>query len=206
MPQFYDNTVAAPPPVADETLIAKALGGDRRAFGLLVERHYDFIFRTACKWCGKVSDAEDVAQDVWLQLTRLDKLDEIEQIGNWLFTAARNRVVNVYKKRKNVPFSQLENHRTPDDDDDGGLADDLFFDQWPDDEMPDAALETDEFWAIFNTALDRLPPDQRDVFVANELDGLSFREISELTGTNINTLMARKRYAVQRLQKELSPF
>ena len=151
-----------------------------------------------------IEEAEDVAQDVWLQLTRLDTLDEIEQVGNWLFTAARNRVVNFYKKKKNVPFSQLENARSDDADDDGGLADDLFFDQWQADEMPDAALETDEFWAIFNAALDRLPAEQRDVFVAHELDGFSFREISELTGTNINTLMARKRYAAQRLQKELA--
>lgn len=156
-----------------------------------------------------LEEAEDVAQDVWLQLTRLDTLDEIEQIGNWLFTAARNRVINAYKKRKNIPFSQLESRRRPDDEaDDGGLADELFFDQWPDEAVlaEESPLETEEFWAIFNAALDRLPADQRAVFVAHELDGLSFREISEQTGENINTLMARKRYAVQRLQKGLREF
>ena len=66
-PEFINSGVLDAP-VADETLIARAVGGDRRAFGELVERHYDFIFRTACKWCGKVSDAEDVAQDVCIKL------------------------------------------------------------------------------------------------------------------------------------------
>ena len=155
-----------------------------------------------------LDEAEDVAQDVWLQLTRLDRLDDIEQIGNWLFAAARNRVVNVYKKRKNIPFSQLETRRTDDSDDpenpENDLPDDLLFDNWLDENLPGAALESREFWQAFEAALEKLPAEQRAVFVAHEFEERSFREMAEQTGENPNTLMARKRYAIRRLQKELA--
>ncbi len=149
-------------------------------------------------------EAEDVAQDVWLQLTRLDRLDDIEQIGSWLFTAARNRVLNVYKKRKNVPFSQLPGRSGDDSDDpENDAPDDLLFQHWLDENLPDAALQSQKFWHAFERALAQLPDEQREVFVAHEFEEQSFREISEQTGINPNTLMARKRYAMQRLQRAL---
>ena len=73
-----------------------------------------------------IDEAEDVAQDVWYQLSRQDDVDDIEQIGAWLFTAARNRVVNYYKKQKNVPFSALQPH-----DGEAGGEEDAAIDHYP---------------------------------------------------------------------------
>ncbi len=144
--------------------------------------------------------AEDTAQDVWLQLTRQQDLDEIEQIGNWLFTTARNRVTDYYRKKKTVPFSQIAFDSAENQEDDVELADDMLFEHWLEQNLPDALLETQEFWDELNLALEQLPAEQRDVFVAHELNEVSFKEMAEQTGLSINTLLARKRYAVLRLR------
>lgn len=145
--------------------------------------------------------AEDTAQDVWLQLTRQEDLDAIDQIGNWLFTTARNRITDYYRKKKSVPFSQLISENAEDAADDGEATDDLVFDHWLEQNLPDTLLESQEFWEELQRALDQLPDDQREVFVANELYDVPFRELADQTGLSINTLLARKRYAVLRLRK-----
>jgi len=148
--------------------------------------------------------AEDAAQDVWLQLTRQDDLDGIEQIGNWLFTAARNRVTDYYRKKKPVPFSQIETEHTDSGVSDDDLADDLVFDQWLEQNLPDTLLESREFRDELDRALAALPPEQREVFVAHELYDVPFREMAEKTGLSVNTLLARKRYAVLRLREHFA--
>ncbi len=145
--------------------------------------------------------AEDTAQDVWLQLTRQQDLEEIEQIGNWLFTAARNRVTDYYRKKKTVPFSQIARESGENQEDNAELSDDLVFDHWLEQNLPDALLETQEFWDELNRALEQLPVEQREVFVTHELNDIPFREMAEKTGLSINTLLARKRYAVLRLRE-----
>ena len=104
MPQFYESP---PPRLADETLIARAVGGDRRAFADLVARHYDFIFRTACKWCGKASDAEDVAQDVMVTLWRKAALFDPAKstLSTWLYRIARNRWIDRLRRERSVFLS-----------------------------------------------------------------------------------------------------
>lgn len=145
--------------------------------------------------------AEDTAQDVWLQLTRQEDLDEIEQIGNWLFTAARNRVTDYYRKKKTIPFSQIALEKSESRDEEAELSDDLLFDNWLEQNLPDSMLETQEFWDELNRALELLPAEQRDVFVAHELNEVSFKKMAEQAGVSINTLLARKRYAVLRLRE-----
>lgn len=145
--------------------------------------------------------AEDTAQDVWLQLTRQEDLEEIEQIGNWLFTAARNRVTDYYRKKKTIPFSQIALENAENQEEDTELAGDLMFDSWLEQNLPDALLETQEFWDELNRALEQIPAEQREVFVAHELNEVPFREMAEQTGLSINTLLARKRYAVLRLRE-----
>lgn len=152
----------------------------------------------------RISDletAEDVAQDVWLQLSRQEDLDAIEQVGSWLFTAARNRITDVYRKRKNIPFSQFNTGKSADADEEDDAAGDLSFDQWAGEHLPDAILESREFWDELNRALDQLPAEQREVFVAHELEGIPFKQMAEETGLSINTLLARKRYAVLYLRR-----
>jgi len=145
-----------------------------------------------------LDEAEDIAQDVWYQLSRQGDIETIEQVGAWLFTAARNRVINFYKKKKSVPFSKLE--QVGEGEEDSG--NDVLFSQWAEQNLPDVILESKEFWERLENALDKLPPEQRDAFVENELMDKSFKEMAEEKNTSINTLLARKRYAVQQLKKD----
>jgi len=145
--------------------------------------------------------AEDAAQDVWLQLTRQTEIETIEQISNWLFTTARNRVTDYYRKKKSIPFSTLDRSQTTDTGDThADLENDLSFELWAEEYLPDSILESKEFWSALQLALDKLPAEQRMVFVAHELEGVSFKKMAEETGLSVNTLLARKRYAVLRLR------
>jgi RNA polymerase sigma factor (sigma-70 family) len=146
-----------------------------------------------------LDDAEDLAQDVWLQLLRQTDLDSIEQVSSWLFAAARNRIIDYYRKRKNTPFSALQ---TTDDDDENDPDNNLSFNNWATDALPDTLLESKEFWEILDRALADLPDEQREVFIAHELYDLSFKEIAAQTGEPVNTLLSRKRYAVLALRKK----
>ena len=148
--------------------------------------------------------AEDTAQDVWLQLTRQEDLEEIDQIGNWLFTTARNRVTDYYRKKKTVPFSQIALESDENEEDESAAADDLMFDHWLEQNLPDSLLESKEFWDELSRALETLPAEQREVFVAHELEEVPFKILAEQTGLSINTLLARKRYAVLRLREHFS--
>ena len=152
----------------------------------------------------RISDlemAEDVAQDVWLQLTRQDDLEAIGQIGNWLFATARNRVTDMYRKKKNVPFSQLMPAGSTEESDDSDANGNLFFDNWAEQFLPDSWIESREFWEELHRALDQIPPEQREVFVAHELNDIPFKQMAADTGLPVNTLLARKRYAVLYLRK-----
>lgn len=148
--------------------------------------------------------AEDAAQDVWLQLTRQEDLGSIEQVGNWLFTAARNRVTDYYRKKKTVPFSRIAPSGESGDDSEDTASTEVMFDYWLEENLPDNLIETQEFWSELERVLDQLPPEQRDVFVAHELYDVSFRELSGRTGVSVNTLLSRKRYAVLRLREHFA--
>ena len=148
--------------------------------------------------------AEDTAQDVWLQLTRQEDLEEIDQIGNWLFTTARNRVTDYYRKKKTVPFSQIALESAENEEDESNVGDDLMFDHWLEQNLPDSLLESKEFWDELSRALETLPSEQREVFVEHELNEVPFKILAEQTGLSINTLLARKRYAVLRLREHFS--
>ena len=149
-----------------------------------------------------LEEAEDITQDVWYQLSRQDQVDDIEQIGSWLFTVANNRVINFYKKKKSIPFSKLENGGKDEESNeveaDGGLS----FNNWAEENLPSEILESKEFWNMLQKLLANLPPEQRDVFIENEMNEVSFREMSEKSGISINTLLARKGYAVKKLRRE----
>lgn len=149
-----------------------------------------------------LGEAEDIAQEVWFQLSRQDAVEEIEQIGAWLFKVANRRVINFYKKKKNIPFSVIDystDQAGPDRDD---YIDDLSFNSWAAESLPSEIVESKEFWDQLKRILDKLPEEQRMVFIENEMNDISFRELSEKTGTSINTLLARKSYAVKKIRHE----
>ncbi len=144
-------------------------------------------------------DAADIQQEVWLQLTRMTDLDLIERISAWLYTVAGNRIVDYHRKKRAHSASELD---IGDDDADEPVEASLFVElKTPEDEM-----ERRRFWDELSGALAELPEPQRQAFIWNEIEGRTFREIAEVSGENIKTLISRKRYAVNLLRKRLESF
>jgi RNA polymerase sigma factor (sigma-70 family) len=141
------------------------------------------------------ADAEDILQDVWYQLTTTVDTEPIEQISGWLFTVARNKITDRYRKKKPESLDSLLNTDGEGPDLTGILLDDS--------QNPESVNLRALFWKTLQEALDELPEEQKAVFVWNELGDLSFKEIAELTGENVNTLITRKRYAVLHLRERL---
>jgi len=141
-------------------------------------------------------DAEDILQDVFYRLVEANRLlMPIEHVTGWLFRVARNRITDLFRKKEPENFSEID---VADED---GLS---FEDLLPSpDAGPDAVYVRTLLLAEVKRALAELPKEQREVFVAQELEGRSFKEISEMTGVGVNTLLARKRYAVLRLRERL---
>ncbi|HTB05986.1 MAG TPA: sigma-70 family RNA polymerase sigma factor [Bacteroidia bacterium] len=141
-------------------------------------------------------DAQDILQDVWYQFSNVAETEPIEQVSSWLFTVARNRITDKYRKQK---MQSLEDFVYEDEDGEVNYKDILLMDKvTPEDEQLKHV-----FWEELFKALDELPEEQKQVFVWNELDDMTFREISEKTGENIKTLISRKRYAVAHLRARL---
>jgi RNA polymerase sigma factor (sigma-70 family) len=144
------------------------------------------------------SDAEDIAQEVFYELVEANHLlMPIEHITGWLFRVARNRITDLFRKKKPESFSDAAI-----EDEDGELL--HFEDLLPSsDAGPEALYARTVLLDELELALDELPEEQREVFVAHELDGRSFKEMSAETGVSVNTLLSRKRYAVIHLRERL---
>jgi RNA polymerase sigma factor (sigma-70 family) len=139
-------------------------------------------------------DAEDILQDVFHELVEASRLPEpIEQVGAWLFRVARNRLIDRFRKKKEEPLPTFE-------EDHGAALDNLLPSP---DAGPEAAYARSVLLAELHDALADLPPEQRDVFIAHELEQRSFKELSADSGVSVNTLLARKRYAVLHLRRHL---
>ena len=146
-------------------------------------------------------DAEDILQDVFYELVEANRLlMPIEHITGWLFRVARNRITDLFRKKRPENFSDTE-ARNHDDADDELVA---FEDLLPSpDAGPEAYYAHGALLDEIESAVEELPREQRDVFVAHELEGRSFKEIAAQTGVNVNTLLSRKRYAVLHLRERL---
>jgi RNA polymerase sigma factor (sigma-70 family) len=129
-------------------------------------------------------------------------VEPVRNVTSWLFTVARNKVIDFYRKKRPVNFSDM-----PMALEDGSRGNDpslyleeIYFDDVND---PQQNVLRTAVWDELEKALEGLPKEQREVFIAHELDGKSFNEISEETGLLVNTLLSRKRYAVVYLRKRL---
>jgi len=146
------------------------------------------------------SDAEDILQDVFYQFTKTMREDPIEKAASWLFKAASNKIIDWYRKIKPVSLDKM-NERTFDDEMNTSYR--IEDSHFKDTQSQDVLYNRQEFWPMLEELLNNLPEKQREVFIMHELEGKSFREISEITGTGINTLLSRKRYAELYLREEL---
>ena len=146
-------------------------------------------------------EAEDILQDVFEELVEAWRLpDPVEQVGAWLCRVARNRLIDRVRKKKEAPLPAAVNTV------DGEEADDpyrLDLTLPSADAGPEAAYARAVLLDTLRAALDELPANQREVFIAHELDGRSFKELAAATGVGVNTLLARKRYAVLHLRERL---
>jgi RNA polymerase sigma factor (sigma-70 family) len=144
-------------------------------------------------------DAEDILQDVFYELVEANRLlMPIEHVTGWLFRVARNRITDMFRKKKPESFS---NAATADEDDDELLR---LEDLLPSPQAgPEALYARNVLLDELQFAVDELPEEQREVFVAHELEGRSFKELAAATGVGVNTLLSRKRYAVLHLRERL---
>lgn len=163
MQQFVDSA-ALSVPESDETLVALAIGGDRSAFSELCSRHYDFIYRTACKWLGRRQDAEDIAQEVCVKLaTAIRSFDGRSAFTSWLYRVTLNAVRD----------SQRSHSRR-------GRYHDRLAEVHPVEALPDQedAAATRELWA----AVRDLPNQQRDAVLLVYAEELSHAEAGAIMG------------------------
>jgi RNA polymerase sigma factor (sigma-70 family) len=143
-------------------------------------------------------DAEDILQEVFYELVEANRLlMPIEHVTGWLFRVARNRITDLFRKKKPVTFSDATSVEA-----DGEMLE--LEDLLPSpDAGPDAAYARSVILDELDLALDELPDEQREVFVAHEIEERSFKEIAAEAGVSVNTLLSRKRYAVLHLRRRL---
>jgi RNA polymerase sigma factor (sigma-70 family) len=170
---------------------------DRRISEVVVEqrsRLRNFIRRRV----PNEADVEDVLQDVFYQLVEANRLlMPIEYVTGWLYRVARNRITDLFRKKKPENFSDAAAT-----DEDGELL--RFEDLLPSpDAGPEALYLRHMILDELEIALGELPDEQREVFIAHELEGRTFKELSAESGVSVNTLLSRKRYAVLHLRERL---
>jgi len=144
------------------------------------------------------ADAEDILQDVFYELVEAYRLMKpIEQVGAWLFRVARNRITDLFRKRKPAA---LQDQKAVSADGELLMLEDLL----PSPQAgPDATYVREVLLEEIEDALDELPEDQREIFIAHEIEGRSFKELAAETGLSVNTLLSRKHYAVVHLRERL---
>jgi len=146
-------------------------------------------------------DAEDILQEVFYELVEANHLlMPIEHLTGWLFRVARNRITDLFRKKKPESFSNTAAAHKKTDDDEFLRFDDLLPSP---DAGPDALYARNLLLDELESAVAELPDEQREVFVRHELEGRSFKQMADDTGVSVNTLLSRKRYAVLHLRERL---
>jgi RNA polymerase sigma factor (sigma-70 family) len=179
----------------DDSLKAMALDPDQPLVDV-VSREQSRLLRFIRRRVPDARDAEDILQDVFAELVEANRLlMPIDHVTGWLFRVARNRITDLFRKKRPEPLPA-----PPGSDDDGPGFEELLpaLDGGPDEEYTRQLL-----LAALKDAIDELPEQQRAVFVAHEIEGRSFKELADETGVGVNTLLSRKHYAVQRLRTRL---
>jgi RNA polymerase sigma factor (sigma-70 family) len=160
-------------------------------------RLFNFIKRSV----GDIEDARDILQDVFYQfIVSYDNIRSAGQTTSWLYTVAKNRIIDMFRKKKPIAMSEIKIvGQDPDNEEMLSMGDIL-----PDHtNLPDDEAYYNMLWDELENAIEELPEKQKDVFVMHEFEGKSFNEISEITRDPINTLISRKRYAVIYLRERL---
>lgn len=143
-------------------------------------------------------DAEDIVQDVWYQLSKLNNIAELENISAWLYEVARNKITDKSRKKTNLA---LEDYVYENDEGDFNFKEILLLD---DSNSPELGLFKEMFWKEFQQAIEELPPNQKEVYLLNEMEDMTLQEIADQKGENLKTIISRKGYAVKHLRNKLN--
>ena len=167
----------------------------------LVSREQSRLWRFIRRRVDDPRDAEDILQDVFYRFLEANRLlMPIEHVTGWLYQVARNRITDLFRQKAMASLDDVVAGR---DDDEALSALSLEALLPSPDEGPDAAYARGALLDALDAAINELPRDQRDVFLAHEIQGRTFKEIAHETGVSVNTLLSRKRYAVLRLRERL---
>lgn len=149
-------------------------------------------------------EAEDILQDVFYQFVAgFETIESLDRVTSWLYSVARNKIIDRYRRDAARPKKTDFEFVAGTDDDSALTLQDILPDL---DNTPESTLLREAIWDEITDALEELPADQREIFIQNEIEERSFREIAEETGLSINTLLSRKRYAILALRKRLQGF
>ena len=185
---------------ANSQITAKSQRIKARKLSAIIREAQGWLLNSVIGMVPRYEDAEDIVQDVFHQFTgAYDELRSLEATSAWLYSTARNKVSDFYRKRaRTVEGSHSEVYSSD-------VEDEQFLENLlQDPELHSASLlEQSQLQTQLEDAIESLPELQREVFIWHEIEGRSFKEIGELTGDSLNTLLSRKRYAVLALRKKL---
>lgn len=171
--------------------------------GELIEEYQPQLKSFIRKRVRNKEDAEDILQDVFYQLIKTvdDSMNPIEQVSAWLYRVARNLIINKGIKKHEEELPAYRNNESDSD----VLKDfsEILFDNEKS-PSPETEYLRSLVWTELEKTLLELPPEQREIFELTELDGIPVKQISEITGMSVNTLLSRKHYAVKYLRKQLA--
>jgi RNA polymerase sigma-70 factor (ECF subfamily) len=185
-------------PLADEALMLAFKGGDARAFDKLVQRHRGPVFNFLCRLLGDRARAEDLLQETWLKVVRSSKsYEQKAKFTTWLYTIARNLCVDASRRDRHRATTSLD--QTSGEEDAQALGERVA-DTGPSPERSAHALQLRE---AMEQALQKIPAEQREVFLLREYAGVAFKDIAEVTGVPENTVKSRMRYALEGLRRVL---
>jgi RNA polymerase sigma factor (sigma-70 family) len=143
-------------------------------------------------------DAEDILQDVWVQLNDLSNIGDLENVSAWLYEVARNKITDKSRKKTNLA---LEDYSYVNDEGEFNFKEILLLD---DNNNPELTFFKEIFWKEFEQALDGLPPNQKEVFLLNEMEDMTLQQIADQKKENLKTIISRKGYAVKHLRNKLN--
>jgi RNA polymerase sigma-70 factor (ECF subfamily) len=186
---------------SDEALMLAYGAGEAGAFDALYARHKGGVYRYLLRQCTSAGIAEELFQDVWLSVVRVRAAwQPTAKFTTWLYTLARNRLVDHWRASGHVQLVPLDGN----DEDDGDLAALADVLPGPRTDRPDVRTESREIGVRLRAALAALPAAQRDAVLLQQEGGLSLEEIAAVTGAGVETVKSRLRYAMAKLRAELA--
>ena len=195
---MFSDGARVDPESSDEILMLAFKAGDARAFERLVGRHRGPVFNFILRYSGNRARAEDLLQETWLKVVRGAKdYTPKARFTTWLYTLARNLCVDSARKESYRQAASLDAAETPE----GPSLAERLPGSTP---SPERGAFNANLRPLLSRALDSLPPEQREVFLLREYQGLAFKEIAEIVGAGEPTVKSRMRYALEGLQKALA--